>query len=31
VRTIVTAAHTSEQLDAALQAFEAAGRAVGLL
>jgi glycine C-acetyltransferase len=31
VRTIVTAAHTLEQLDASLQAFEDAGRAVGLL
>jgi glycine C-acetyltransferase len=31
VRTIVTAAHTSEQLDASLQAFEDAGRAAGLL
>ena len=30
VRTIVTAAHTTEQLDRALQAFADAGRALGL-
>ncbi len=31
VRTIVTASHTDEQLDRALEAFESAGRALGLL
>ena len=31
VRTIVTSAHTSAQLDAALEAFGDAGRAVGLI
>jgi glycine C-acetyltransferase len=30
VRTIVTAAHTTEQLDRALEAFAEAGRAIGL-
>src|SRR4029077_16033884 len=31
VRTIVTATHTTAQLDAALEAFAGAGRAIGLL
>jgi glycine C-acetyltransferase len=31
VRTIVTASHTAAQLDAALEAFDECGRAVGLL
>ncbi|MDR7454613.1 MAG: aminotransferase class I/II-fold pyridoxal phosphate-dependent enzyme, partial [Armatimonadota bacterium] len=31
VRTIVTAAHTDAQLEAALEAFARAGRAVGVL
>jgi glycine C-acetyltransferase len=31
VRTIVTAAHTPEQLDTALAAFERVGREIGLI
>ncbi len=31
VRTIVTATHTTAQLDAALAAFDECGRALGLL
>jgi glycine C-acetyltransferase len=31
VRTIVTATHTTEQLDAALAAFAESGREIGLL
>jgi glycine C-acetyltransferase len=31
IRTIVTAAHSDEQLDRALEAFAAAGRELGLI